>query len=198
MCTEKNYFIRGSSVKRILAIMGAALMLHAPVNALSVIDLELDQIIDNATYAFEGKVLESRSEIEAGSRLIVTHITFEVKDTFKGTLPARYTIKQIGGEKIAGGRLFPNVSYVVGETYAVFLTGVSATGFSSPVGLHQGKFRIEGEGANRRASNGKVMRVTQALDGAVADGTALEPRASFDLNDLKMRTKARVSRMERK
>jgi hypothetical protein len=184
-------------LKRFLVIAACAMVLSAPVKALSVVPLELDQIIDRSTYAFEGTVLSMRSEIEAGSRLIVTYTTFSVTDNLKGTLPATYTVKQVGGANIEGGLRMPGVSYGVGQSYVVFLAGVSDAGFTSPIGLMQGKFSVQDDGTRKRVTNGQVLRVPKKLDSAVAEGGELDARLNFELDEFKSRVKARVERVTR-
>ena len=48
--------------------------------------------------------------------------------------------------------------FVVGEEYVVFLAGVSSLGFSSPVGLTQGRFAVQQSAAGKKISNGRDFR----------------------------------------
>lgn len=163
-------------------------------NALSVLPLELDDIIDQSTVAFEGTCVASRSEIEPGSRLIVTYATFAVSATLKGKLSASYTVKQVGGAPISGGLLLPSATaYEVGKSYVLFMTGASKAGFSSPVGVGQGKFDIQEFDGSRRATNGRVLRVAPAGTQKSTISTSLEPRVQFDVDDLKARVKSRLA-----
>ena len=184
-----KYQIAGAVVAFLVATL-----FSISASALSVLPLELDDIIDQSTVAFEGTCVANRSEIEPGSRLIVTYATFAVKAMLKGTVPASYTVKQVGGAPISGGLLLPSATaYEVGQSYVLFMTGASKAGFSSPVGVGQGKFDIQEFDGTKRATNGRVLRVSPGDAAKSADGAALEPRVQFDVDDLKARVKSRLA-----
>lgn len=143
--------------QRLLAacLLGLAFML--PAGAASVLPLYLDEIIDRSAVAFEGVCLENRTEREASSGFVVTYTTFEVRDVLKGGVGSTHVIKQIGGTLVAEGLNYQVVGvpkFTVGESYVVFLAGVSSAGFSSPVGLTQGRFSIRQGEAGREVTNG--------------------------------------------
>jgi hypothetical protein len=135
-----------------------------PASAMSVLPLYLDQIIDGAALAFQGRCTGNRSERDSRLGLIVTYTTFQVDEVLKGFADASYTIKQIGGRMsgevsalefsdIAGVPMFE-----VGQAYLVFLNGVSSAGFSSPVGLGQGSFQVQGGPTGSQVANGRDFR----------------------------------------
>ena len=184
-----KYQIAGAVVAFLVATL-----FSISASALSVLPLELDDIIDQSTVAFEGTCVANRSEIEPGSRLIVTYATFAVKAMLKGTVPASYTVKQVGGAPISGGLLLPSATaYEVGQSYVLFMTGASKAGFSSPVGVGQGKFDIQEFDGTKRATNGRVLRVSPGDAAKSADGAALEPRVQFEVDYLKARVKSRLA-----
>ncbi|MBL0037352.1 MAG: hypothetical protein IPP36_00125 [Nitrosomonadales bacterium] len=105
---------------------------------MSVLPLYLDEIINDAAIAFQGKSLENHSERDPQTNLIVTYSTFEVQEVLKGKVGATHTIKQIGGQVQGETNQTMGVpTFIVGESYILFLYGVSVSGFSSPVGLEQ-------------------------------------------------------------
>ncbi|MBK8571012.1 MAG: hypothetical protein IPN81_14430 [Nitrosomonadales bacterium] len=55
-----------------------------PAHAMSVLPLYLDEIINDAAIAFQGKSLENHSERDPQTNLIVTYSTFEVQEVLKG------------------------------------------------------------------------------------------------------------------
>jgi hypothetical protein len=71
-----------------------------------------------------------------------TYATFEVTEAIKGPLGKQVTIKQIG----ARSGTLPGIpglpTYEVGEVVLLFLHRDSQYGFTSPVGLHQGKWKV--------------------------------------------------------
>lgn len=123
-----------------------------PARATSVLPLFLDEIVADAAVAFQGTCTENRSAYDSQTGFVVTYTTFAVTDVLKGTVGATHTIKQVGGH--AGNRVYVSEgtpSFTVGENYVVFLYGVSSAGFSSPVGLNQGRFSV------RQTANGAVL-----------------------------------------
>lgn len=132
-----------------------ALVAAASAHATVVLPLYLDEIIDKAAVAFEGTAIESHSEREFATGLVVTFTTFRVDDVLKGQVGSLHTIKQVGGTIAAEGpkvRILGMPSYRVGQKYVMFLTGISQAGFSSPIGLQQGRFVVDDDGG---ASNGR-------------------------------------------
>jgi hypothetical protein len=136
-----------------------SLIFAMPAHAMSVLPLYLDEIINDAAIAFQGKSLENHSERDLQTGSIVTYSTFEVQEVLKGEVGAKHTIKQIGG-KLEGEthRTTGVPTFTVGESYVLFLYGVSAAGFSSPVGLEQGKFNIIPVSTGFHVTNGRDFK----------------------------------------
>src|SRR5258706_1190006 len=146
-----------------------------PASAASVMPLYLDEIIDRSAVAFEGVCVDNRTEREATTGWIVTYTTFEVRDVLKGGVSATHVIKQIGGTLATEGLTYqvPGIpKFVVGESYVVFLAGVSSAGFSSPVGPAQGRVSITQGSAGREVTNGVDFNELSARmpDNALAAG----------------------------
>ncbi|MFZ1545501.1 MAG: hypothetical protein WAT12_00120 [Candidatus Nitrotoga sp.] len=136
-----------------------SLLIALPAQAMSVLPLYLDEIVNDAAIAFQGKSLENHSELDPQTNSIVTYSTFEVQEVLKGEVGATHTIKQIGGELQGKKTQITGVpTFTVGESYILFLYGVSASGFSSPVGLGQGKFNIIPMSTGFHVSNGRDFK----------------------------------------
>ncbi|MBK8568731.1 MAG: hypothetical protein IPN81_01425 [Nitrosomonadales bacterium] len=126
-------------LKKFLFAYLLSLIIALPARAMSVLPLYMDEIVNDAAIAFQGKALEGHSERDPQTGSIVTYSTFEVQEVLKGEVGATHTIKQIGGKIQEGINQITGVpTFTVGESYILFLYGVSASGFSSPVGLEQG------------------------------------------------------------
>ena len=136
-----------------------SLAIALPVNAMSVLPLYMDEIVTDAAIAFQGKSLKSHSELDPQTGSIVTYSTFEVQEVLKGEVGVTHTIKQIGG-KIQGeiNQVTGVPTFTVGESYILFLYGVSVSGFSSPVGLGQGKFNIIPVSKGFHVTNGRDFK----------------------------------------
>lgn len=151
-------------LKRLLLTCLLALCYALPASALSVLPLYLDEIIDTAVVAFQGSCIDNRVERDAQTGLIVTYTSFQVEDVLKGQLASSHTIKQIGGRLAGemGTALVKEIEgvprFVPGARYVIFLNGVSAAGFSSPVGLGQGRFNVLQDATGLQITNGRDFR----------------------------------------
>jgi hypothetical protein len=144
--------------KRLAAVLGCALAFMPQAHATSVLPLYLEELVDMSTVAFEGTCTGNRTEKDAQTGYVVTYTTFAVSDVLKGSVGTTREIKQIGGtlpdEKLQY-RVEGIPTFAVGADYVVFLAGVSSAGFSSPIGLQQGKFTVKTQGTARKVSNGR-------------------------------------------
>jgi hypothetical protein len=187
-------------LKKFLVACVLGLALVGPAAATSVLPLQLDEIIDTATTVFEGTCIDNRTERELATNLVVTYTTFAVKDVLKGTVQgATHVIKQIGG-KMPGSELSFSVhgvpTFAVGESYVVFLAGVSSAGFSSPIGLGQGKFSVLQDASGVRVTNGRDFRdMTARMPSVVLPGTAA-PVPHLGLDDFKQLVRTRVGSLK--
>ena len=134
-----------------------SLAIAVPAHATSVVPLYLDEIIDTATTVIHGTCIGNRSDRDPQTGMIVTYTTFQVQDVLKGQAGFTHIIKQIGGD-LPDGSLKYKVqgvpTFKVGENYVVFLYGVSSAGFSSPVGLGQGRFNVVIDETGAQVTNG--------------------------------------------
>lgn len=181
---------------RLLVAICLAIPLSIPANAATVRPLVLDEIIDTSATAFHGICLENRTERDTATNMIVTYTTFEVRDSIKGAAKSTHVIKQIGGI-LPGGQEGFSVQGVprfkVGQEYVVFLAGVSSAGFSSPIGLSQGRFTVIENAGRKTVSNGRDFRemaLRPSLTPSVSpDGIASE----LGLEEFKQMARDRVN-----
>jgi hypothetical protein len=191
-----------AQLARRLVLSALAFATFATAQAASVLPLYLEEVIDNSTTAFEGTCTGNRTERDPATNLIVTYTSFAVHDVLKGSVGTIREIKQIGGS-LPGEALQYRVegipTFVVGQDYVVFLAGVSSAGFSSPIGLEQGRFDIRTVGASRRVGNGRDFRDTTSRIAALLPQAArsrvqqaAEPVRDLDLDDFKQAVRNRV------
>ena len=150
-------FSRRLTAAWLFAIAGCFL---PAANASSVVPMYLDQLIDDSAVAFEGVWTGNRTERDPATGFIVTYTTFDVRDALKGAVGSRYVIKQVGGT-LPGGpqyRVEGVPSFTPGNDYVVFLAGVSSSGFSSPLGLEQGRFKVTVTPGGSRVGNGRDFK----------------------------------------
>ncbi len=156
----------------------------------------LDEIIDTAAVAFQGTCTDNRVERDTATNLIVTYSTFQVRDVLKGNVASTHVIKQIGGTMADGesGMVVHGVpKFTVGEDYVVFLAGVSSLGFSSPVGLTQGRFTIQQSAAGKFISTGSDLRALTARMPLGVSGDAGAPVRQLGLDEFKQLARAHAN-----
>ncbi len=132
--------------KRILTIIivfGLVGFMQLPCQAGKVKPLNIDTITQSAGVIFQGKCIDVRSGRDSESGFMATWYTFRVDKGIKGKLDETFVLKQFGGTEDDRSVLVPNVGFEKGEKVVVFLYGKSRIGFSSAVGMHQGKFVID-------------------------------------------------------
>ncbi|HOJ61010.1 MAG TPA: hypothetical protein PK878_12050 [bacterium] len=125
--------------------MTAGMLAGGPYTAWSVRvkPLNLGELTEGARVIFEGECVEIRSGKDPVSGLVATWYTFRVTQVLKGEVGKEYVLKQYGGSDGDLHVKVPAVEYQVGEKLILFLYGESKLGFSSAVGMQQGKFSIK-------------------------------------------------------
>jgi hypothetical protein len=175
-----------------LSVMGSA-------QATSVREVLLDEIIDTSAVAFHGVCTDNRVDRDSITNLVVTYTTFDVKDVIKGNANATHVIKQIGGVMPAGDsgfRVHGVPKFAVGEEYVVFLAGVSSAGFSSPIGLSQGKFSVQQSTTGKTVSNGTDFRVTTSRMKNVALPSTGAPANALGLDAFKQMARTHANKLQ--
>ena len=161
-------------MRRWLAILGltALLLSTAPTaEATHYPDaLNLSALVDRAERIFLGEVLSRVSGADSLG-LIATVYTFRVERLLKGTSSPTVTIKQAGApeavEDPATGVVTVPIhglpTYQPGQRYLLFLNGTSDIGFTSPVGLGYGAFRVlpDGRAVNSLNNAGLLRDMSQ-------------------------------------
>lgn len=114
------------------------------VDAGTALRLDIPGLVEHAALVFEGRVRQVTSLVGSAG-LIETEYVLDVQRTFEGQEQATRSFRLPGGVLPTGdGMILPGMpSMVVGEDVILFLTGESGSGIRMPVGLAQGKFRVE-------------------------------------------------------
>jgi hypothetical protein len=130
----------------------AAALLAEGAGATVVVRLDLPALASRSEAILEGRCLSTRSVLDGAGNL-ATEIRVEVSRAFKGG--AGLVEFRIPGGAIGDrGLLIPGMpAFSAGEEVLLFLTSESPTGLRVPVGLGQGKFRIERD----RATGAKTL-----------------------------------------
>ncbi len=127
-----------------------------PASAMTILPLDLPAMTGQAARIFVGRVERIESGRDA-SGVPATWTTFAVSERVKGPVGDTVTVKQLGTSfGSADGPVLPHPAlprYRVGESVVLFMQPESVLGFTSPVGLGQGCFRVRSERGAAVAEN---------------------------------------------
>jgi hypothetical protein len=150
------------------AALLALLLGAATVRAADVARMQFDQIVARAGAIVHGTVRTVASGRDAEG-LPATWVTLDVREGLKGALGDTLVFKQVGvSEPLPDGTLLRIAGlprFAVGEEVVLFLYAPSRHGFTSPVGLAQGVFRVERGGTLPIVRPGPDRAPTMRLDG---------------------------------
>jgi len=128
--------------------------------ATSLLPISLEQLSMRASLIFYGSVISNQVKKDEQSGRIATFTEFGIIDLIKGETGEKHTIKQIGGYLKETGttlRIHGVPEFQTGNHYVVFLPKQSNLGFSSPLGLHQGRFSVLTVNGEQVVSNGRNL-----------------------------------------
>lgn len=150
------------------------LSLCGALQATTLVRYDLEGLTRTADRVLVGTCRASQTELIAGQPY--TRLTFEVGEVVKGEVGTRLEVCLPGGE-YGGQRLHlaGMPEFAPGEEVVLFLTGPDRLGYPWPVGLGQGKFRVQRDAA----AKARVFQDTGAARlygarGASLDGMELE------------------------
>jgi hypothetical protein len=186
--------LRRSTVQTI-AMVAMAIGLCQIVDAHhAVLRFNLEEMVVTADRVFVGRcvAVDTGREAIAQGQLPVTYYTFDVEQVLKGELPARFTFTQMGtpprpafkggptvhGQAAQTGlELHGAADYGVGDRLLVFLIPNYQNGrLTYPVGLDQGVFRIDSDGAGQQFARNNLNNL--GLFTAPFNGTAMKADAA--------------------
>ena len=133
-----------------------------PLGATSLRVMNLEDLVEHSQRIFSA-VCQNVSSGFDENNLPYTSYSFLVTDGIHGVVTQQVVvIKQFGlAEPIQLNNGVTQLSriagmprYVAGQEYLLFLNKESRLGFSSPIGLLQGAFRVQGRGTSRTVING--------------------------------------------
>ncbi len=128
--------------------------------ATSVLPVSLQRMAATAEIIFHGTAIDSEVRLDPASGRVATYTSFKVIEVIKGNPGATHTIKQIGGQ-LPGSNVRLIIhgvpQFTTGREYVIFLPKASSLGFSSPIGLSQGKFNIRKQNGETLVSNGRPL-----------------------------------------
>jgi hypothetical protein len=156
------------SLPSILGLVAAMVVAAAPpLPATTIRRMPLARVARDAARIVHATVVDVRSGRDA-SGLPATWVTLDVARSLKGRAARRLTIKQYGAATpLADGTLARVAGlprWEPGEEVVLFLRAESRLGFTSPVGLEQGRYRV-GRGARARRDLDDFLAEVERLAG---------------------------------
>ncbi len=107
------------------------------------IRMNLERMVSNAGIIVHGTVATVETKIDQESNILSTFVTINVKENFYGASQSSITIKMLGGSSKTRTVKFAEMpKFAVGEEFVGLFYAPSELGFSSPVGMGQGKFSV--------------------------------------------------------
>jgi len=157
----------------------ATLLFQSSLVATTVLPLNIEELISRADRAFRGICLSVEEITEQGNRQ-ATLYGFSVLESMKGNLGKQVTIKVSGWSQGGRGerRSIPGMpTFEPGEEVLLFLTRPNDNGFSAPVGLYLGVFRLQPDPTGgQQAVNGiDNMGLLTGLDAGQLEQAGVSP-----------------------
>jgi hypothetical protein len=159
-----------------LVSIAVGLLLGSSLQAAAVKEINLAAMATAAQTIFSGVCIERQTLYDVQHQREVVAFTFRVEQMLKGAPQDRLTVK--ASKTLVDLRQVP--TYHIGQEVVLFLSGASRLGFSSPVGLGQGRFQVlQGPGGQRVVVNDrnnrnlfKAMDMPASLRGTLQSGQA--------------------------
>jgi hypothetical protein len=127
----------------------------ASAAAMDALPLAFPDVVARADRIVHGTVVDVASGRDADG-IPATWVTLDVSESLKGEAERRFTFKQLGvATPLADGTMLrlPGLPRPrPGDEVVLFLHRPSGRGFTSPVGLGQGFYRVEANAGSRRVA----------------------------------------------
>jgi len=139
-------------------------LLPIAVNATTILCMDIHAVAQGAELVFEGQVIQHNTQ-ENAAGMVVTYVTFEVRDVVKGSFSEQFLEL-----KFTGGTLNGQVMEVSGlrmpaldEEGIYFVESISRDLINPLIGWSQGHYIINADEGERRISTVDRMPVTEVL-----------------------------------
>jgi hypothetical protein len=154
-------------LRRIVAPALALTLITGVARAVTLTPMTLEEVTAEAARIVHGTVTQVTSASDDGG-VPATWVTVAVATTLKGARESTITFKQAGTSEqpTSGGAVFFDgfPRYREGDEMVLFLRGESRFGFTSPVGLGQGAYRVDRASGHPEVRPDTGSRRRQDLD----------------------------------
>lgn len=105
--------------------------------------MNIEDIVSSASIIVRGTVTSVETKEDPETNILSTFVTISVKENFYGAEQNHITLKMLGGKSEKRTiNLAEMPKFTVGEDIIGMFYAPSNVGFSSPVGMNQGKFLV--------------------------------------------------------
>lgn len=147
---------------RKIFLVFSALLVAASVSALTVLQLNVEQMTAQADLIVTGEVISVKEGFDPEGRPI-QNVTIQVEEVIKGESPRRLTFKQLRPfrpeerAKMGGSLVEESLPrYERGEELVLFLSAPGSLGLTAPIGIIQGKFTVTTDGEGKKTVKNNV------------------------------------------
>ncbi len=154
-----------------------------PVQATSISQLSMDEILARADLIFQGRVLAIEGRKAAKGRLYYTHVTFAVEDVIKGQQDKEtLTLRFMGGAVSGRGLKVAGVVYPQLDERGIYFVAANHDKRANPLlGWSQGHFivRQDEQGAARIYTNSRKAVVSMNVRSAAQVARKINPTSAL-------------------
>jgi len=130
------------------------------------IRMNLERMVSDASIIVHGTVSKVETGIDPQTKLLATFVTIEVSENFFGAADRQISLKMLGGKSAKKTvKLAEMPTFTVGEEIISLFFTPSKYGFTSPVGMAQGKFIIQTDPVSQKSFVRNGVNNTQLFSG---------------------------------
>ena len=144
------------------------------------IRMNLERMVSDAGMIVHGTVSNVETGVDPQTKLLATFVTIDVSENFYGATEQRIVVKMLGGKsKSKTIKLAEMPTFKVGEEIISLFFSPSKYGFTSPVGMAQGKFLVHTDAVSKKSFVRNGSNNAQLFSG-VKNTTALSKTAAIN------------------
>lgn len=150
-----------TALQRLLGLL--CLLAFSSASATTILGMDIDKVVADAEFVFEGEVIHSETRKDGGSGIISTYVTFRIDDVLKGdysgdSIELKFMGGVFDGEIVeVSGMRFPQLT----EQGIYFVESLSRDLINPLIGWSQGHFIIVDDNGVRRINTADKQPVLE-------------------------------------
>ncbi len=127
----------------IFILSAAMIVMFQTASAQRTIRMNIERMVTDAGMIVHGTVTKTESAVDPQTNILSTFVTIAVQENFYGADQPTVTLKMVGGANKRSTLKFAEMPiFKVGEEIYSLFYAPSKYGFTSPIGMSQGKFSV--------------------------------------------------------